>query len=212
MSVRAYVQEAMSAAFDFARVTASSIGSRSNSVLATIQANTNPESSESEQIPAQALWGHAAILYRPAAATSEGSLEVFIQRRGEDFVPVASRDLRWQIAIDEGDVVLRNFSASAPVRVRLNANGTMILEANEVRIGDAGATHTVGLGDVIKAHFDSIRATFNDHRHGPGNFVAPSGGGPVTGLSEIPGTGVLGAIPTPFAATPNIESRHKVEL
>lgn len=203
MGVRRYLSEAMDAAIDFGRVAASAL-TTGKTLLATLRGDaedaddTNAEEREVE------VWGHAAILWRPAPPTTGGdSCEVVFIRRGDEMVPVASRDVRWQVDLSEGDVVLRALGSSTKPKLTLKADGTAILEADTVKIGDSGATEGIGLGTAIKGHLDALKTAYDAHTH-------------LYNLAT--GPGVTGSVPTPSAApaaaspaVPDVESRHKVE-
>jgi hypothetical protein len=204
MGWRDGVMAMLDAMLDVGRVTASSVGSAAKSVLVTIEGAGTGE--QREQREGQALWGHAAILARPKPPTSSpsGHVEALFLRRGEELIPIATRDLRWQIDLEEGDVVIRNLDGTKPTRLHLLASGVAVLEADEVRIGDSGATNTIGLGDVIKnylttlrSELETLRAAHNTHNH------------PTAPVGVVSPPSVL--MPVSFSSVPDIESRHKVE-
>ena len=122
-------------------------------------------------------------------------------RRGNELLPIATRDFRFQVDLDAGEVVVTNFAKSKPARIWLRADGTLTIEADEVRIGDAAASSTIGLGNAIKGHFDAQKSYLDAHTHVAGTLASPSGG--VTGATGVPSS----ASPS----VPDVESRHKVE-
>lgn len=197
MSGRNAWMEALDALFDFGRVTATKVATQTKQVLASVRGNEGA-SGQTEERPFQVLWGHAAIMWRPPADT-----ELLFTRRHEEMVPLASRDTRWLIELDEGDVVVRNLTGDHPVRLHLKADGTAVLEADTVKIGDASAGHTIGFGDAIKDALNDRATTFQNHTHDFAALVAGGGGGSVSGTS-FPTS-------TPYSALPTIESVHKVE-
>lgn len=194
--------------FDFGRVGATTLSERARQVLATIEGNDDGRG-RVERVRNLPLWGHAALLFRPKQATTspDGVCEVFYVRRGDELVPVASRDLRWQVELEEGDVVLRNMDGTKPVRLWLRADGTALLEADTIKLGDSGATEKIGLGTAIKGHLDALKNWADAHTHG---YLGDSG---VPAMTTPPTTVILPPN-TPFnpsPSVPDVESRHLVE-
>ncbi len=206
MGARRMVMGALDALLDFGHVAATSLADSTRQVLATIQGNADDDEGTNAESRVSTLWGHAAVLMRPKAPTTspEGRLEVAFIRHGDELVPVASRDLRWQIDLAEGDVIIRNLDGTNPVRLHLLADGTAVLEANTVKIGDASATEKIGLGTAIKGHLDNVftllaemKTVINTHEH------IETGGTTTTPHTLL----VLGTNPS----VPDVESRHLVE-
>lgn len=203
MSARAMIWEALAGLLDFGRVTSTKQEPTTKNVSVAVEGNTGPEAAESRS--AQALWGHPAVMYRPKP-DADGSFEVVFARRGEEMLPLVARETRWQIDLAEGDVVVRNVDGTNPVRLHLLADGTAVLEANTVKIGDASATEAIGLGTAIKGHLDALK-TFIDEVKTVLNAHTHSG--------VTVGAGTTGALLVPVAGSnpsvPDVESRHKVE-
>lgn len=203
MTARRMMFGALDALIDFGFIAATSLSDTARSVLATI------EGSPGERRADQTLWGHAAILMRPKAPTTSpsGRCEVVFVRHGDELVPVASRDLRWSIDLDEGDVVVRNLDGTTPVRLHLKADGTAVLEADTVKIGDSGATEAIALGTTLKGYLDDLKSHVDAHVHGYVDDGAPT-------VTSVPVTApYVPASPVPDLApdVPDIESKHKVE-
>ena len=189
--------DALASLLDFGRVVASSLSSSAKSLLATIEGASGGGSAE--RVEGQQVWGHAAVLGRPP-----GDTEVLFVRNGDELLTVASRETRWQVELSEGDVCVRNLTGDHPVRLWLKADGTAVLEADTVKIGDSSATEAIALGTTLKSHLDSLKTyidaiatAYAAHNHP----TAPAG--PVS----PPNTPIVGANPS----VPDIESRHKVE-
>lgn len=202
-ATREWARGVLDALFDFGRVTGSSRGGTHHTVAVDIEGNLDQE--ERAETASEDLWGAAAMQYRPADPDADGAAEVLYVRRGNEMLPIATRDFRFQVDLEKGEVVVTNFSKEQPARVWLRADGTLVVEADEVRIGDAAATHTIGLGDVIKGHLDDLKSWLDNHTHAPGSFTA--GATPVTGISGVP----FQLPPTPSPTVPDVESVHKVE-
>ncbi len=182
----------------FGTVRASKQSTTTKQVLVSVRGNS--DGSAHEERPYQSLWGHAAVLYRPGPDT-----ELVFARLGDEMVPLASRELRWAIDVEEGEVVLRNLveSASSRARVHLKANGEVVIDSPKVYIGDGSATEKIALGTAIKSflttlhtELESLRSLYNAHVHPAGT---PNTGAPTT------------TMPTAFTSVPDIESRHVVE-
>lgn len=198
--VREAALHALGSLVAFGRVVASKVTGDTKTVTVDVEGNT--AGSTKERRTSQQLWGHPAVLYRPK---SDGvSFEVVFVRQGEQAVPVAAREIRWQVDLNEGDVCLRNLDGANPVRLWLKADGNCVLEANEIKLGDSGATEAIALGTVLKSHLqslktyiDAIAAAYAAHNHP----TAP------TGPVSPPSVAIAGSNPS----VPDIESRHKVE-
>lgn len=206
MGARDFVFELIDQLFEFGRVRSSAQTASAKTVTVDIEGSVDGDSVE--QARGQGFWGHAAIMARPKAPTTspEGECEVFYVRRGEEMVSIASRDLRWQVDLSEGDVVVRNLDGTTPVRLHLLADGTAVLEADTVKIGDASATEKIALGTTLKTYLDTLRselealrALYNAHVH--------------SGVTTGVGSTAVPTVPSPtaFTSPPDIESRHVVE-
>lgn len=195
MGAREAVMSMLDGLLAFGRVTATKQATNTKQVLASIAGNGGTGTT-SEARPFQALWGHAAIVFRPPADT-----EVIFARIGDEMVPVASREVRWAIDVEEGEVVIRNLvsDTASQARIRLKANGECIIDSSKVYIGDGAATEKLALGTAIKGHLDAIK-TFLDavktHQH------VETGGTTATSAALV-----ALSVPT----VPDVESRHVVE-
>lgn len=187
--------DALASLLDFGRVVASSLSSSAKNLLATIEGASGGGSAE--RVERQQVWGHAAVLWRPP-----GDTEVLFVRNGDELLTVASRETRWQVELSEGDVCVRNLTGDHPVRLWLKADGTAVLEADTVKIGDSSATEAIALGTTLKSHLDALKTAFDAHTHTAGGYAIP---GPIAV------TGVSGAPVSPSPSVPDVESRHKVE-
>jgi len=198
---REYARGAADTVLAFARITGSSLLSAAKTLaLDLIVAEDDDETGET--MPAAEAWGEAALLFRPAAADATGATEVIVWRHGDERIVIATKDRRWQVELNEGDVCLRAFGENKP-RLFLRADGTAVLEADEIKLGAEGATNSIALGDAIKTHFDNLKSTFDAHIHTATTTATVGLAGPATVTVLAPTTS--------FNATPDIESRHKVE-
>lgn len=192
---RTAAHEALASLIDFGKVAASSLSSSARSLLATITGASG--GTTAERVEGQQVWGHAAILWRPRQDT-----EVLFVRNGDELLTVASRETRWQVDLNEGDVCVRNLDGDNPVRLWLKADGSCVLEANEIKLGDAGATEAIALGTALKTHLQALKTAIDTHTHASG-LLLDSMSGACTGTTGTP----VASSPS----VPDIESRHKVE-
>lgn len=203
MSARDLLLGVLEGILDFGRVTATSQSGSNKTVAVTLEGNAAAGATAAETRATQTLWGNAAVQMRPKPDTA-GSFEVVFLRRGEEMVPLASREIRWQVDLAEGDVCIRNLDGTKPVRLWLKADGTALLEADEVKIGDSGATQAIGLGTAIKGHFDALKTYIDAHKH---VYVDDAAGAQLT----TPPCSAPPAVLDPSPSVPDVESRHKVE-
>lgn len=199
-AARKWVFEVIEALFDFGRVTGTHRGSSTKSIAVDIEGNVDQE--DRAETSREDLWGSAAMQYRPADPDGDGAAEVLYVRRGNELLPIATRDFRFQVDLEKGEVVVTNLDKTKPARIWLRADGTLTIEADEVRIGDAAAGSTIGLGDAIKGHFDAQKS-WMDALTLPVTGTANLGTGAVTGTAGPP--------VSPSPTVPDVESRHKVE-
>lgn len=147
--------QALDALIDFGIVRASRLSERMKNVLVTV---TGAETNEGfEQADDQPFYGNAAVLVRPAAPTDAGHVEVVYARVGDEMVVLAHRDVRWQVDLEEGEVVLRNMSDTA-ARIWLKADGSVIVEAQSIKLGSKDASESAVKGDANKSAFDDFRS------------------------------------------------------
>lgn len=207
MGVRDQMFAMLDALLDFGKVTASKQATQTKQVLVSVRGNS--DGTNHEERPYQALWGHAAILFRPPPDT-----ELIFWRAGDEMVPVASREIRWAIDVEEGEVVIRNLvsNSSEQARIHFKKNGEVVIDSPKVYVGDGGATEKIGLGTAIKGHFDDIKTHLNSlktdltlvktHTHS----VAGGDGGTATVSPDL--TAMTNPSPP---SVPDVESRHVVE-
>ena len=192
MGVRENIEESVQGLIDFGLVKASSITDSIKQVVVTILGT------EAEQRSNQVLYGNAAILLRPAAGDG---MEVVYVRSGDDMVPVAHRETRWQVDLEEGEVVVRALGEDAG-KVRLKAGGDVVIEsATSISLGD-GATEGVALGDALKSWLDNHQHQYTDTQ----TTVSGGSGSPAVGV-EVPTTATT---QKPTASSPDPSSLVKV--
>ena len=205
MTFRGLARDAADTALSFARVTASSILSRAKSLALDLLIAEDDDDS-GEEMPGAEVYGEAALLHRPADPDASGAPEVIVWRHGDERIVIATKDRRWQVELEKGDVCLRAFGNGAP-RLFLRADGTAVLEANEIKLGDAAATEAIALGTAVKGHLDALKTYLDAHTHGYlGDSGTPALTSPPTTTPAPPWTPL-----DPSPTVPDVESRHKVE-
>lgn len=159
MTLRDLARDTADTALGFARVTASSILSAAYSLaLDLIIAEDDDETGET--MPEADVYGEAALLFRPADADASGAPEVIVWRHGDERVVIATKDRRWQVELEKGDVCLRAFGANKP-RLFLRADGTAVLEAEEVYLANGAATDKVALATPVNSRNDDVAAALD---------------------------------------------------
>lgn len=208
---RPHRQQLFDGLLDFGAFVGTSIADAASSVLGRVR-GAGPASDDGaddgdiddafEESQDAEVWGCAGVLFRPEDPSSEGSCEAIYVRRGDERVVICTKDRRWQIEIDKGELYLRNTVAETDFTHRasiyIKRNGEVVIDAVKVYVGDASAGHTIAWGDVIKSHLDGIK-TFLDlvttHTH------------VVSGASAAASVALAGGSPS----VPGIESTHVVE-
>jgi len=132
---------------DFAVVTASKVHAGAKSVLLRLEGVAGV-GLPTEDVDDCETWGEAAVLARPADPTTDGKMEVLMLRGGDELIAIASKDRRWQISLEKGEVRIRAFGASAgyvhltpsgAVYVTGRASGNVVVDvdAGQVQLGKA---------------------------------------------------------------------------
>lgn len=154
------LHEAVESLLDFGRVLSSSLASTTKSVLARVEGVTGPDG-EAEIAEEQVLSVDAAVLVRPQDPSDDGAFEVAFIRRGDEAVPIGSRDTRWQVTLEKGETVLRAFGESAAL-LRLKPNGDVVIETSgTIFNGAATAADSFALASKVDAEFQRLWGVFN---------------------------------------------------
>ncbi len=184
------MSEALDAMIDFALVTTSRVLAAAQSVVLTLKGDVNPDTVTSETVPDCEVWGEPALLWRPAAPDAAGSCEVAVVRRGDTLEVIGGRERRWQVTLEEGDVVLRAFGPTA-AKIRLKPNGN-------IELGIDGVQQFIALGQTLQT-FVNV-------------FWPPASGGSWTPVPNDGGLALQNALIAAFATPPTVASaKHKVE-
>jgi hypothetical protein len=138
---------------DFGKVIASSIGEGVKNVLVSV---TGAETQHgAERADNQPLYSHAGVLVRPAAPSDEGAFEVVYARVGDEMVCLASRDVRWQIELEEGEVVVRSMS-DTPARIYLKPDGSVVVEAERIKLGK-DASEAIAIASKVEGQLSRVK-------------------------------------------------------
>lgn len=173
---------------DFGHVITTALSVRKNVLMCV-------EGAPGERADGQPLFSHAAVLVRPAPPTDDGSFEVVYARVGEEMVVLANRDTRWQVDLEEGEVVVRSLGETA-ARIYLKPDGKVIVEASEIQLGSADASEAVAIASKVNERLDAIARAL-DALAGA-TAVAEDGGAALQAALKSQWSGVL---PGPGAAT-----------
>jgi hypothetical protein len=190
--MRKFVMDAVGGLVDFGVVTATAVTDRIRQVTVTVLGIE--DEAGAEQRSGQILYGNAAVLLRPKAADDDGACEVVYVRTGDEMVPIAHRETRWQIALEEGEVAIRAFGEDA-ARVTLKPDGTIVLGAG---------------GDKV-ALASEVDARFADLAKALGSAVGSTDGGATYRLNILSALGTSGWTPAPAPTEAPSVGSEKVE-
>lgn len=184
MSTRELFDHYLSDALSFGTVADSSVGLLKNSLTAEVEAD-GAEDGDHE------VWGEAPLLWRPVDPDLEGECEVMFARMGDEKIVFATKDRRWQISVEKGEVILRAMGNAAPAYLHLKPDGSAILRATTINLG-ADATDFVALSTLVSAQLASIATALTTHVHAG---VTP-GGGSSLGAASVYTPGSVAATKT----------------
>lgn len=146
--------------FTFGKITASAIGVLKNSLTVSIEADDGETDGSHE------VWGSAPVMWRPVDPDLTGECEVLFARLGDEKIAFATRDLRWQISVEKGEVIITSMGSTTPAYVHLKPDGTVVLSALVVKIGSDAAAQSIPLGTLLQTWLST-------HTHATG--TGPSG-------------------------------------
>lgn len=188
------ISEEISGMLDFFRVTASRVMSAASSVVVALRGDGD-DTAAPEAVDGAELFGEAAVLFRPMPPDAAGAMEALSFRRGDEVVVIATKDRRWQVSLEDGEVVVRGFGAGA-ARVHLTSGGLAVIHADEIRIGSASASELAALASQVNTNLEQLRTNHNSHVH----------------LGVTVGVGLTGIPQTPVAPLPTTEcSKVRIE-
>ncbi len=168
--------------FAFGRTVRSVQATATKNVLVYIRGDRARDGSE-ETHDKQSMWLMSPILYRPAAPRGTEGEEALFLRRGNEAVVIGTRDLRWQVELAEGECVVRALGDNA-ARIRLKADGTVVVEATRIDVKAPGSQAPATLGLVtdqkLSAELNKLVTTLATGANG--------GGAVVFGTPYVPGT------------------------
>ena len=135
----------------FAQIVSAKLGSSKSSEL-TVQANEDDLGGTQQLVE---TWGDAPLLYQPLPGGEALTVEL-----GDERVVIATKERRWQIAIEAGEVVVRALGQDAAY-VRLSPDGTCTIEAKAVNLGSEGG-QLVALDSLVRS---AISSAIAGHTH-----------------------------------------------
>lgn len=148
---RADVVQVICDLIGFAKIVAARLGA---SQSAEVALSATDDESGTQLVE---LWGHAPLLYKPLA----GSEALYVEL-GDERVVLATKDRRWQIAVSDGEVVVRAMGKGSPAYVKLTPGGEAEVHASAINLGGA-ATGFVALDGLVRS---AITAAIAGHTHG----------------------------------------------
>ena len=106
-------------------------------------------------------WSHPAILFKPSDPDGNDKCKLLIWRSGDELTIIGGREVRWQVSIEPGEVVIRGLAENSG-HIKLKTDGTIEVDAGSsaslLTVGSGGETK-VGAGDdyvALAAKVDSI--------------------------------------------------------
>lgn len=166
------VLEALADVVGFATVTASRLGA-SNSVELQIVASKDESDSTKKNDEWCEWWGEPGISFKPEA----GAEAMYIDLNGERVV-IGVKSRKYQIAVEDGECVVRAFGPDSPAYVKLKPDGSIEVHGHAFLGGDATtATFGVPLAELIAT---AVNAALVGHTHLSATAGSPTGPGVVT--------------------------------
>lgn len=197
MSAREMMREEADLIIDYGTVD----GSTQTANLKNVLVDVNGLGDGVERAEDQDIFGNAAVLLRPMPPSGGKSFEVIFYRGGEQLIPIASREPRWQIDLEEGEVVVRSLSETA-ARVRLKPDGSCIVEAESIKLGSEDASKHVALAEDVESQLERIKSAIQ------GAAVGTSDGGALLKTNIM---NALNGIAPPAAPFPESVASSKVQ-
>lgn len=161
------VAETVAELVQFVRITASRLGAKLSAELSVV-AQEDEAGADSVE-----LWGHAPLLYRPLPDSEALTVEL-----GEERIVLATKERRWQVALEAGDVVVRALGDGA-AHVKLKPDGTVEVKAERIQLGES-ASEYVALAGLVKQAIDQA---ITKHNHGANGAAGGAYMPPFTGAS-----------------------------
>jgi len=174
--------EILGGVLSFGRIKSTSIASSSKTIAAKVEANEGEDTTPDDE-----LFGVAAVLQRPKAPDSSGECEAFFARLGDEKVIIATRDKRWQVSLEDGEVVLRAFGPGAAY-VKLAPDGTATIVGGTVKLGSDGASDPVALSSLVESELLTIKTAIAGAAVTPGDGGAAFKAAVVLALAAFPGS------------------------
>jgi hypothetical protein len=133
-------------AFSFARIVASSLGSKARDVLIDLSGISDEDTEPLEASKQESLFGALGVVARPKAPDATGTAEVITARMADGLQPLAARDLRLNAKVNpkEGEVTVVQYGGGfISLADASDGKGTQVVIYSPALKGD---------GSVDKAH------------------------------------------------------------
>lgn len=177
---RAETLQAIADIVCFATVTAARLGA-SNSVELQIK-GTDDDPADADWCE---WWGDPAVSFMP----EPGAEAMYIDLNGERVV-LGVKSRKYQIAVKEGECVVRAYGGDSPAFIKLKPDGTAEVHASRIDLGGESIETLLARADRTDARLTKIQSAFDAHVH-PTAAV-----GPPSPATPVPGSIPIGPLPT----------------
>lgn len=186
------VGAALDGLVDFASVRSTKL-TAGNSVLATLR-GTEGEGANEEAADCE-VWGVAGVQSRPKASNAQGAAEVIMLRQHDELLAFATRDLRYQVSVVEGELAIHALGKDGATQavVRCKPDGTVVVDGVQVLLGGAASAENSVRGTTFIATLDvfaqalaAATTVANVAAAGTALHAALTGGGIVTSVVKLP--------------------------
>lgn len=169
MAVREMIEEGLASLLGFGLAVASAVVD--GGVELTVRGDEDPDGDE--ELDGCEVWS-GPLRYRPQDPSAAGQMEALFVRHGDERVVIGTRDRRFELEPVEGEVIIHAFGAdgSAQARISLAADGTItvtgdtvVVAADNVYLGDGGATKHVAYREDVESALTAMRSKYNAHTH-----------------------------------------------
>lgn len=172
---RGDVLQALADVFYFGKIVASALGGSGSVELRVSTSDDDPAPD------AQEWWGTTpGVLCRPPAGAEACGLDL-----GSERIVLGVKERRWQVAVEEGECVVRALGAGDAAYIKLKPDGTVEVHATAIQL--SGDDAAAARADRTDAALRKLQLAFDNHVHATAGTGAPS---PPILPAPLPGTTV----------------------
>lgn len=152
------IQRVIAGLFDFGRLRGSRV-TTSHQVVVNLRGIAGPRGNE--DVDDCEHWGVAGVQSRPKPPSSSGgqerSAEYWFMRNNDELLAVASRDLRYLVNVEEGELAIHALGRDGATQavVRCKPNGEVIVSGTTIYLGTT-ATDFVANARLVNAELVKI--------------------------------------------------------